>query len=140
MRAFVVALPILPGKEEPWRRFAQELLGSRLREYEGFRERLGLQNESVRLAYSPRQELAVAYLEIKDPEQALQRLTTSEEPFDVWFKQKLLEFHGCDLRRPPRVALELIFAFDKEAVEAQVDKEGVLSVVAGGLPEKRRKT
>ncbi len=113
MPNFVVALPVLPGKEEPWRRFAQELLGSRLREYEGFRERLGLRNESVRLAYSPRQEMAVAHLEIEDPEQVLWLLTTSEEPFDVWFKQKLAEFHGCDLTRPGG-SPEMIFAYPRQ--------------------------
>ncbi len=110
MPTLIMALPILPGKEEPWRRFIQELLGSRLQEYEGFKRRLGLDKESVWLAYSRRQELAVAYLETEDPKQILRRLVASEEPFDVWFKQKLMEFHGCDLTISGN-APELIFTF-----------------------------
>lgn len=119
MPNFVVALPVLPGKEEPWRRFAQELLGSRLREYEGFRERLGLRNESVRLVHSPRQELAVAHLEVEDPERALKRLNASEEPFDVWFKLKLVELHGCDLAQP-KADPEVIFAFPQRRESARI--------------------
>lgn len=112
MASFVVALPILAGKEEPWRRFAQELLGSRIHEYEDFRRRMGLEKESVRLTYSAasRQEMAVAYLEITDPKHALGRFMESEHPFDLLLKEKLVELHGCDLAKP-KVAPEMIFAF-----------------------------
>lgn len=34
MRTAVLILPILPDREEPWRRFAQELSRDRLGEYE----------------------------------------------------------------------------------------------------------
>lgn len=118
MASFVVALPIVAGKEEPWRRFAQELMGSRLREYEGFRERIGLDGESVWLACPHGRETAVVHLETDDAARLLRRLTKSEHPFDVWLKEKLAEFHGCDLVSED--GPELIFAFPPLRDESRI--------------------
>ncbi|MGH3086679.1 MAG: hypothetical protein ACRDSJ_05100, partial [Rubrobacteraceae bacterium] len=67
------------------------------------------------LVYSPRREMAVAQVEIQNPREALRRLGSSEHPFDVWFKEKLVELHGCDLDRPqPGHGPELVFAYPGE--------------------------
>ena len=42
MKALVLALPILAGKEEEWGRFAQELKEACPREYQDLRRRLGV--------------------------------------------------------------------------------------------------
>jgi hypothetical protein len=43
-KAYSIAFagPILAGKEEPWRRFLQELAGSRSQEYGTLKQRLGI--------------------------------------------------------------------------------------------------
>ncbi len=89
---------VLPGKEEPWRCFLQELLGSRLEEYERLRRRLGVSGETVWLMRSPDGEMAIACLEAEEPERVVPLLAASQEPFDLWFKGRLLELHGCDLK------------------------------------------
>jgi len=38
--SIAIAGPILPGKEKPWRRFLQELAGSRSQEYATLKQRL----------------------------------------------------------------------------------------------------
>jgi hypothetical protein len=91
--------PILAGKEEPWRRFLQELAGSRSQEYATLKQRLGILTERVWLMRRRDSETVIAYFEAQDPQQALTRLVASEEPFDMWLKEKLREFHGCDLAR-----------------------------------------
>jgi hypothetical protein len=91
--------PILPGKEEPWRRFLQELSGSRTEEYEEFKWRLGILAERVWLMRTPDGETAIGYFEVYDPQEALARLAASERPFDSWLREKLREFHGCDITR-----------------------------------------
>jgi hypothetical protein len=91
--------PILAGKEEPWRRFLQELAGSRSQEYATLKQRLGILTERVWLMRRRDSETVIAYFEAQDPQQALTRLVGSEEPFDLWLKEKLREFHGCDLAR-----------------------------------------
>jgi hypothetical protein len=61
---------------------------------------------------TPRGELAIACLETENPESAIRLLAASEEPFDAWFKGRLLELHGLDLRRlRPGSMPEEIFAY-----------------------------
>jgi len=102
--------PILPGKEERWRRFLQELEGSRQEEYEDLRRRLGIRSRRIWIVRTPRGETAVSYLECDEPRIVVTRLAASTEPFDVWLKARLSEFHGCDFTRPdPRWSPELVF-------------------------------
>jgi uncharacterized protein YndB with AHSA1/START domain len=106
----VLALPILPDKEERWRRFAQDLLGDRLGECEELGRRLGVRSVKVYLARTSWREVILAYVEAEDPEGAFRRLLASEEPFDEWVKEKLADLHGFDLGRPRLEASpELIF-------------------------------
>ncbi len=104
------AAPILAGKEERWRRFLQELAGSRREEYEDLRRRLGVTAQKVWFVRTRRGETAVTYLECEEPGWIPARLAASTHPFDVWLKAKLAEFHGCDFARPePRCSPELVF-------------------------------
>ena len=98
-KAYSIAFagPILAAKEEPWRRFLQELVGSCSQEYATLKRRLGILTERVWLMRTRDSETVIACFEAQDPQQALTRLVASEEPFDLWFKEKLQEFHGCDL-------------------------------------------
>lgn len=105
---FVV--PIFAGMEERWRRFLQELSGSRRQEYEDLRRRLGITIQKVWLVRTRRGETAVTYLECEEPTRIVTRLAASTEPFDVWLKGKLSEFHGCDFAGfDPGRSLELVF-------------------------------
>ena len=108
VKALVLTLPILPGKEE-WRRFAQEL-EEYPQEYEALRRRLGIRSERVWLVQAACGEVALAYAEVEAPEEVIRSLAASEESFDLWFKEKLLELHGYDLDGPhPKP--ELVFAY-----------------------------
>jgi uncharacterized protein YndB with AHSA1/START domain len=112
MPAVTFIASILPDREEEWRRFVQEVAEERLREYEEFRQRLGFHNESVWLARTKGGETAMVYLEAEDPERIVTTLAASEKPFDLWFKERLLECHGRDfVRAPRRASAELIFAY-----------------------------
>ena len=111
----VLIMTILPDREERWRRFAQDLLGDRLGEYEDLGRRLGVRGVRVYLARTSRRKVILAYVETADPEGAFRRLVASEEPFDEWFKGELAELHGFDLGRPrPGPSPELIFEHPKD--------------------------
>ena len=102
--------PILAGREEGWRRFLQELSGSRREEYDDLRRRLGVTGQKVWLVRARRGETAVSYLECEEPGRIAAHLAASTEPFDVWLKARLSEFHGCDFTRPdPMWSPELVF-------------------------------
>ena len=112
MPAMILSAPLLPGKEEEWRRFVQEVIEERLPEYERLRQRLGIRNESVWLARTNAGETVIAHLEADAPEWIAPTLAASTDPFDVWLKERLLEVHGHALVHvPKRVAAKLIFAY-----------------------------
>lgn len=101
MGEIAIAGPLLPGKEEAWRRFVQELAGSRAEEYEMFKREMGICEETLYLMRTPRElfkgGLVLLYLEAEEPEEIRRRLEDCEAPFGVWLKSKLREFHGYDL-------------------------------------------
>jgi len=111
MASLRLVLPILPGKEEAWRRLYQELSGSRRPEYEGSRRRLGITRECVWVAQILQGEIAIVYLEAEELAQVILQLAVSDLPFDRWFRQQLQEAHGLDVTQPQAVtpSTEVIF-------------------------------
>lgn len=101
MAKIAFATPILPGKLETWRRFNQESLGARLAAHEASRRRLSITRELAWLQQTPEGEIAIVYLEVEDLERAFQGLGASADPYDVWFRQQVLDIHGLDLTQPP---------------------------------------
>jgi hypothetical protein len=105
-RTSVLAWEVSADREEPWRRFLQELSGPRHGEYTESRRRLGISAEFIWLA--PRRlggGTAVVYLEAEDlhwtPGRALRELAASDDPFDSWFRAQMRELFGCDFARSP---------------------------------------
>ena len=70
----VLVLPILPDREEEWRRFAQDLLGDRLGEYEDLGRRLGIRRVRAYLVRMSRWDVILAYVEARDPAEAFKTL------------------------------------------------------------------
>ena len=71
---------------------------------------MGVTVERVWHQTTPQGDLAIVYEEADDLAQGLSRLAASQEPFDVWFKQQVLEMHGVDFNQPlPGPLPELLF-------------------------------
>jgi hypothetical protein len=112
MYAFVV--PVLPGMEERNRRFAAELQGPRNAEFRASRERAGTDVERVWMQATPTGTVSIVYLEADDLGRAFGTFATSQAPFDVWWRQQILEIHGIDLSQPlPGPMNEQIFDFTR---------------------------
>ena len=94
------ALPILPGRTEAARTFQRELGSLRKAEYARAKRAWGIVKEFWFLQQTPTSDIFVAYLEGPDIELALDRLATSRDAFDVWFKQQLAYVTGVDLNVP----------------------------------------
>ncbi len=93
----VITFPILAGKVEAWRRFCQELSGSRRNQYEASRQRLGVTHERMALMETSFGATAVTTIEAPDVTEALGQLLASDRSFDVWYREKLRELHGVNL-------------------------------------------
>ena len=110
MSLAVVVLPILPDREESWRRFTQDLLDDRLGEYEALERYLGIRRVRIYLVRMSRWDVILAYAEAIDPAEAFRGLMASENPFACWLKEKITELNGCDVNGPrKRSSPELIF-------------------------------
>ena len=117
MSGIVLTFPILAGKVEAWRRFCQELSGSRRKTYEASRQRLGITRERLALVETTFGSAAVNTLEAPNVDWALGQIIASVLPFDIWYRERLQELHGVNLagyeqfsqRTPPPNNQELIF-------------------------------
>jgi len=93
------AAPLLPGTSSSDR---EEMLscwhGVRSDDHTASRRRHGISRESVWIQSTPNGDVAVVLIESADLPNALLGLATSDEPFDVWFREHLLTVHGMDLR------------------------------------------
>ena len=97
MSGIVLTFPILAGKVEAWRRFCQELSGSRRKTYEASRQRLGITRERLALVNTAFGATAVTTLEAPDVALALGQIIASVLPFDMWYRKQLLDLHGINL-------------------------------------------
>ena len=99
MPGIVLTLPILAGKTEAWRRFCQELAGSRKTMYEASRRRLGITCEQMALVETAFGSASVMTLEAKNVGRTLDQIITSDLPFDCWYRERLEELYGVNLTR-----------------------------------------
>jgi hypothetical protein len=93
----VLTFPILAGKIEAWRRFCQELSGSRLPSYEASRRRLGVTCERMALLENSFGSAATTTLEAPDIGRVLGEIVSSNRPFDRWYRERVEELHGISL-------------------------------------------
>jgi hypothetical protein len=89
--------PVVPGKEDLDHSTLEEVQGDRRPEYEASRKRMGITREAVWHQETPDGTVAIVYIEADDVGAAMQGVATSQEPFDVWFRERLNEIHGFDL-------------------------------------------
>lgn len=97
MPGIVLTFPIKSGKVEAWRRFCQEMSGSRRLAYEASRRRLGVTRERLALVETAFGSAGVTTLEAPDVGRALGQIITSDLPFDCWYRQRVQELHGINL-------------------------------------------
>ena len=100
MASLASAFPILPGKTEQWKQFSRETIGPRRSEYEASRKRLGITREVAYLQQTPQGDMAVVYVEAQNIPRIFEGFGTSQEPFDVWFREQVKDIHGFDLAQP----------------------------------------
>jgi hypothetical protein len=97
MSGIVLTFPILAGKVEAWRRFCQELAGSRSRPYELSRQQMGVTCERMALVETTYGSTAVTTLEALDLDRALGQIISSNLSFDIWYRKQVQELYGINL-------------------------------------------
>ena len=104
MAVFNGAFPVLAGKTDTAKAFAKEVAGGRRRDYTESQARGGITRETWSLQSTPDGDFVLVWFEAPDVDKAFATLGESNEPFDVWFRERVLEISGVDLAAPPEEA------------------------------------
>lgn len=91
-------VPLLPGKADAARAFAEALSGPRRAELDD--AQTTVTKESWFLQETPHGDFMIVYYVSPDPKKVHQALAVSEEPFDVWFREQILDLTGIDISTP----------------------------------------
>lgn len=97
MASLTLALPILPGKLESWRRLCQELAAGREGQQQALHDRLGVHALQAWIVQSSNSYLALLQVETDQPDRLLPRLIASDHPFHRWLRRELQEMQAVDL-------------------------------------------
>ena len=97
MPGIILTFPIVAGKVEAWRRFCQELAGSRRQMYEASRQRLDITRERLALVETDFGSASVTTIEALDVDRALGQIIASKRPFDRWYREQVQTLHGINL-------------------------------------------
>ncbi|BCW70024.1 DUF6176 family protein [Arthrobacter sp. NicSoilB8] len=100
--------PILPGKLEEWKALDAEMAGARADDHKRSRERMGITREVASLMQTPQGDFVCLFHEAEDLAKAFGTLATSDDPYDVWFREQLVKLHGLTsemLQGPPPAQL-----------------------------------
>jgi len=107
MATILFALPIKAGQTEAVRAFARDCIGPRYAAYDASERRIGIGVENWYLQRTFAGELFAVQVEGADLQASFAAFIASREPFDLWFKERVLALTGVDLNAGPPPA-ELI--------------------------------
>jgi hypothetical protein len=109
MNATALAAPIVPGKLEEWKEFSRDLHeGPRHSDFAAFVKKAGLSRVRCWLQEGPGGAMSLILYEGEMPAGFLQQIATSQEPFAVWFRERIKECNGMDLTKPAGPPPELV--------------------------------
>ena len=109
MSAYLFSVPLVAGKTDAWKKYVKEASGPRHDDYVKSRRRIGLDEEQVFLQQTPHGDMCVVRWEADNPKQVFENMAKSEDPFDKWFRDKILiECHNMDLSQTPTINQQVL--------------------------------
>lgn len=100
-KLFAIAIPILEGKTEQWKKFTDDLNGRYKKEFNESRKNLGVQERTFLQSTPTMGDLVIVTLEGKNPEEAFKKFGQGTDEFTKWFNSQVKEIHGVDLTQKP---------------------------------------
>lgn len=91
-------VPLLPGKTDAARAFAHSLMNERQADLDN--AQVTVTKESWFLQETPHGDFLIVYYHSPNPDKVHAALAVSEEPFDVWFREQILDITGIDISTP----------------------------------------
>jgi hypothetical protein len=97
-----------------WRSAVDEMAGPRRAEFAAARRRQGIDRQIVWVQQTPEGPREILLIETADPARAFLLMATSQEPFDVWFRQVMVDTFGVDLIQSAGPPPETVFEWSAE--------------------------
>lgn len=97
-KLLAIAVPILPGKTDQWKKFTNELKTNRLKEFNDSRKKLNVYERTF-LQSTPKGDMALFTIEGENPESAFQKMGQGTDEFTKWFNNQVMEIHNFDLTK-----------------------------------------
>ena len=107
MAVFNGAFPILPGKEDAARAFANEVAGPRADGFAAVQARSDTVRETWTLQETPGGTFLLVWFDA-DLEAAFADLATAQDDFTVWFRGQIKDMTGVDMTEPPEDTPDLL--------------------------------
>lgn len=95
-KLFAMAVPIISGKTEQWKKFVSDLNARYKREFNESRKKLGVQERTF-FQTTPTGDLVIVTLEGENPQEAFMKFSQTNDEFTKWFANQVKEIHGIDL-------------------------------------------
>lgn len=109
MTVFNAAFPILPGKLEAARAFAEEAMGDRRADFDEAQRRQGVTRETWSIQEMPDgSALVLVWFDSPDPQAAIAEVVRDPSDFGVWFRERVKDINGIDLSEPVEGVGEVI--------------------------------
>lgn len=116
-KLIAIAMPILPGKTEQWKKFTNELKERRMNDYVESRKKIGVRERAF-LQHTPQGDLVIVTLEGNDPESAFKKFLQQQDEFAKWFREQVKNIHGIDLSGELPPVPELLIDSEKATAAA----------------------
>lgn len=110
---YAMMLPVLPGKLEDWKTFAQNLLKDKRKEYEASRLKGGIQREMIWHQSTPLGDMLILVIEVDGKiEDFLATMAEPQDEFGRYFLEQAKVFHGLEPENVKGASLnELVFSW-----------------------------
>ena len=108
MAVFNGAFPILPGKTDAARAFANDVAGGRKADFNDMQKRAGTTRETWSLQETPAGAFMLVWFE-GNVEKAFADLATATDAFTVWFRGQIKGVTGIDMSEPAEGGPDLLF-------------------------------
>lgn len=100
MPIIALAMPPIPAeKYEMWRKTVSGFSDSQ--EFDAARRRQGVNWQRVYVQETPAGPMEVLVIDADDPEKTFREIGESQDTFDVWFRDFIMNVYGIDLSQPP---------------------------------------
>jgi hypothetical protein len=117
MAMIVRAFPVLAGKEDAARRFAESVSGARKQETASFLQGFGVRRESWHLQQTAQGTFIIVVTDVEEPPHEKARAYgASQGAYERWFKDNVRELCGVNAdEQPLGPPTETIFSWDSAA-------------------------